>query len=90
MTVKVTEQVRMVKWIKGKDYPIVVNIMDDGTMRFNVSKHPGSQKQLEDILTSVADKFGTTFEVEKHIHHEQSHVHDDNVEKDLAQLERNS
>lgn len=84
MTVEVTEQIKMVKWIKGKEYPIVVDIMHDGTMRFNVSMHPGSQKQLEGILESVADMFGTTFEVERHIPHE--HIQDSALEKPTTSL----
>ena len=89
MTIEVTDQIRMVKWIKGKEYPIIVDIMNDGTMRFNVSKHPGSQEQLENILKSIADIFGTTYEVEKHIRNEHIHIHDDEIDKDRIWSGRN-
>lgn len=84
MTIEITKQIKLVKWIKGKEYPIVVDIMDNGTMRFNLSRHPGSKEQLEEILTSIADAFGTNFEVEKHLPHE--HIHDIDLEGTTVSL----
>ena len=81
--VKVTQKIKLVKFIQGREYPITINVMEDGTMKVNVSKHGGSDEQLSKILGELAAEFGATFEVEKHIHHHHNHthVHDDNLEK---------
>ncbi len=84
MIIEITKQIKMVKWIRGKEYPVVIDILDDGKMRLNLSKHPGSREQLEGILTSIADKFGATLEVENHIPHE--HIHDNDLEKETVSL----
>ena len=81
--VKVTQKIKLVRYIQGKEYPIIIEVKEDGTMRVNVSKHGGSNEQLSAILKDLSAEFGTTFEVEKHIHHHHNHTHthDDNLEK---------
>jgi len=79
--IKVTSEIKLVKYIKGKEYKFTLNV-ENGTIKINSTRHGGSEEQLSDLLGELAKDFGTTFTVEKHIHshHTHTHEHDENLE----------
>jgi hypothetical protein len=62
----------------AKDNTLVLEFMDDGTVKVIAKDMLGSEKQILDKLNALAKEIGGELVVEKHIEsHHHHHHHDD-------------
>ena len=59
---------------------LIVQILDDGTVKINARKMVGTEKELLEELGALAKEVGGELEVEKHVpgvhhHHHGDHTH---------------
>ena len=56
---------------------LVVEIQEDGTLKFNAMKMIGTEEELLSALNELASEIGGNLEVEKHVEGAHHHHHGD-------------